>query len=560
MKKIRLAVLALVAAFTLGIALAACGPAITPPGDPNDPNAPKVSIKASTTLEYGAKETLVATVTNTEGVTPTWVSSDSATVSVSSGGEITGLKKGTAKITAKIVVDKKEYTSNECAVTVNDPKVTLEVLTLALDIGAAETLSARTVPANAPVTWASSEPSKATVSDAGEVKGVAQGTANITAKITVGGTEYTSAPCVVTVNPPGWNLALSKYAAVLAVGGSETVTVSSGVAVTWESSNADVAAVSSAGVITAMAPGYAFAIARGEAGIGKVSVWVQGTVEAGSIPISTAAGFMGITLGSSTVKYHLTQDIDFAAVNFAPLGVLGTTGANFAGTLDGNGYALKNIKVDMANGTAAWPRTYINEATAALDNSPADRWQYQHCTIFVQLAATGVIRNLNVIGIEATGHLFNSGLVGNNRGLIENCYVEGKITNYTWWYGIDCPGGMITGINSAGATVKNCLSKAMPNDSMAGFGNDYTWGLTGWNLGAVVNSFAINDDLQPAQPTELALETPAATQTTTVLVPLTNCEAFPSADTKFARFDADKGNFGAQWVFEIGKIPYLIKP
>ena len=59
-------------------------------------------------------------------------------------------------------------------------------------------LTATKVPSSAAVTWASSDTSKATVSN-GTVTGVAAGTATITAKITVDGIDYTD-ECVVTVS------------------------------------------------------------------------------------------------------------------------------------------------------------------------------------------------------------------------------------------------------------------------------------------------------------------------------------------------------------------------
>lgn len=60
-------------------------------------------------------------------------------------------------------------------------------------------LHATTFPAGGTVTWASSATGKATVSDAGLVTGVASGSANITATVTVDGVAYT-ATCAVTVS------------------------------------------------------------------------------------------------------------------------------------------------------------------------------------------------------------------------------------------------------------------------------------------------------------------------------------------------------------------------
>lgn len=77
------------------------------------------------------------------------------------------------------------------------PSVTLDKTTADVTEGETVELTATTVPADAVVTWTSSDNETATVSD-GTVTGVAAGTATITATITVDGTDYT-ATCAVTV-------------------------------------------------------------------------------------------------------------------------------------------------------------------------------------------------------------------------------------------------------------------------------------------------------------------------------------------------------------------------
>ena len=78
-----------------------------------------------------------------------------------------------------------------------NPSVTLSQKTMSLAEGGSKALTATTVPADAEVTWASSDATKATVSD-GTVTAVAEGSADVTATITVDGTDYT-ATCAVTV-------------------------------------------------------------------------------------------------------------------------------------------------------------------------------------------------------------------------------------------------------------------------------------------------------------------------------------------------------------------------
>ena len=78
------------------------------------------------------------------------------------------------------------------------PSVTLDKSTASITVNGTETLAATTVPADAEVTWTSSDENVATVED-GVVTGVAAGDATITASITVDGQSYTDT-CAVTVS------------------------------------------------------------------------------------------------------------------------------------------------------------------------------------------------------------------------------------------------------------------------------------------------------------------------------------------------------------------------
>lgn len=80
--------------------------------------------------------------------------------------------------------------------------ITINPTSATVEIGASILLSANVVPANAEVTWTTSDGTKATVSESGVVTGVAAGTATITATITVDETDYTDT-CSVTVPSAG---------------------------------------------------------------------------------------------------------------------------------------------------------------------------------------------------------------------------------------------------------------------------------------------------------------------------------------------------------------------
>ena len=83
------------------------------------------------------------------------------------------------------------------AIVVN-PSVTVFPSAVSVEAGNKISLSATTVPLGAVVTWSSSAEGKATVDANGEVTGVEEGSATITASITVSGVNYTDT-CTVTV-------------------------------------------------------------------------------------------------------------------------------------------------------------------------------------------------------------------------------------------------------------------------------------------------------------------------------------------------------------------------
>ena len=81
--------------------------------------------------------------------------------------------------------------------------ITLDKSTAAVAAGSDVTITATTVPADAVVTWTSSDETAATV-EAGVVSGLAEGSTTITAKITVEDVDYT-ATCAVTVTAEAQN-------------------------------------------------------------------------------------------------------------------------------------------------------------------------------------------------------------------------------------------------------------------------------------------------------------------------------------------------------------------
>lgn len=139
------------------------------------------------TLIEGESAQLTATVLpdNATDKTVTWTSSDEAIATVSADGIVKAIAEGTAVITA--TADGKSATCNvtvaKMVIDVTD--VQLDKTELTLKEGEEYQLTATVLPDNATyktVTWTSSKPEVATVSETGLVKAVAAGTVVITAK------------------------------------------------------------------------------------------------------------------------------------------------------------------------------------------------------------------------------------------------------------------------------------------------------------------------------------------------------------------------------------------
>ena len=131
--------------------------------------------------------------------------------------------------------------------------------------------------------------------------------------------------------------------------------------------------------------------------------------------------------------------------------------ASFAGTFDGNGHTISNVKIEgVASNTGLFGIVY----------------------------ASGVVKNLTVKGTyEPTGVMSRlGGIAGANHGLIQNCTFDGSIT-------ADSMMGGICGYNWSDGRIINCTSKGTIS------GANKIGGIAGVNDGIVsgcVNSAKVN--------------------------------------------------------------------
>lgn len=232
--------------------------------------------EAITILE-GDEYSLTAT-TVPSGKTVTWSSSDETVATVSSEGTVTGIMKGTAKITARSMGLEKT-----CTVTVADEipieSVVLDKNELTLTTGDSAVLEATVLPEftseDKTVTWTTSDAKVAVVFN-GRVTAIRQGTARITASA---GTH--SAVCTVTVvrSSEDSQIKLDKESLTLSVNETAQLKATlspslSGQSVSWASTNKDVATVDDKGKVTAVSEGAAKVIAMAGAYLAYCDVTV----------------------------------------------------------------------------------------------------------------------------------------------------------------------------------------------------------------------------------------------------------------------------------------------
>ena len=222
--------------------------------------------KSQATVNKAKTITLKATLkpTNATNKGVTWSSSNKKIATVSSGGRVKGIKKGTVTITAKTKDGGYKAT---CKVKVVGPKVTgvkLNKSSVNVTKGKTYQLTETVSPSDAhnkKVTWKSNNKSVATVSATGKITAKKAGRATITVTTEDGKKKAT---CRVTVKNPVKvkSISLSKKASVKA---GESIKLEATVSpdnatnkkVKWESSDTDVAKVNSKGKVTGVSKGNA---------------------------------------------------------------------------------------------------------------------------------------------------------------------------------------------------------------------------------------------------------------------------------------------------------------
>jgi uncharacterized protein YjdB len=218
--------------------------------------APKSTIDVSETM------TIVANVlpTNASEKSITWSSSNPNVLTVDTNGVVRGVSPGTAdvKVTTQNGIEK------TIRLTIVQPVSSIDLSASKTTINVDETATIFTIirPINASntnLTWSSSNPGIVSVSADGVVRGIATGTATVTASST-NGISQTITINVVQLNPT--SISMNRSQVGLEINESlqlqATMLPSNAIgALTWSSSDSSIATVSSNGEVTALSEGVA---------------------------------------------------------------------------------------------------------------------------------------------------------------------------------------------------------------------------------------------------------------------------------------------------------------
>lgn len=355
-----------------------------------------------------------------EGQNVTWSSEDTSICTIAANGLITAKSIGNTMITATITYAGNIY-ADQCNVIVGEPKVTLDKSTISMYVSDTQSLVASVIAVDgmnitsetkSDISWSTSNSSVATVDSNGAVKGIAKGTATITAKYVFCGITY-SATCTVTVEGKP-SISLNKSSLSMYIGDTSTLTatvIPTNSSVSWSSSNTSVAMVSSSGKITAVSNGTATITAsfRYNGVIYSTTCTVTVTKPSISVSISSSSIWLGDTTyvsKSGNIPSGVTVSWSSSNTSVATVNSSGTvTGvgggsATITGsfTYGGNKYsASTTVKITTSNSV----RTFFIYPSSDSDKHIIASG-YASSTVFTLNANLGFVANKVTIQVTST--------------------------------------------------------------------------------------------------------------------------------------------------------------
>jgi len=320
-----------------------------------------------------------------------WTSSKPAVATVSSEGKLTAKSIGTAIITCS-TTDGSNLKAT-CKVTVGKAVTSLKLNkdTINWTVGKSGSFKATVSPSDAinkSLSWSSSDPDVATITQSGKLTAVSEGVAIITCK-TKDGSELEDT-CKVTVGKEVASVKLNAGTIKWPVGktGYFKATVSPSDAINdsllWSSSNSKVAAITQSGKLTAVSVGTAVITCKAKDGSGKYA----------TCKVTVGKAVAAVKLNTSTINW-----------------TVGKTGS-FKATVSPSNAVNKSLlwtssDPDVATITQNGKLTAVSEGTAIITCKAKDgSGKYATCKVTVGKEITSVKLNASTIrwSIGKTGY------------------------------------------------------------------------------------------------------------------------------------------------------------
>ena len=187
--------------------------------------------------------------------------------------------------------------------------------------------------------------------------------------------------------------------------------------------------------------------------------------------IRTAEDFQNIGADGKAAEgtYVLANDIDCSSIsNFEPIGQYFSetdpTNFYFHGILDGDGYAIKNVRCSYSDGPTGisgenYPSNYdVFQGNPKFSN-PAHQ-SGDNVGIFQVIGSSGVVRNLTFDNCSVHGRTIVGIVAANCMGHVENVLIKNNcsVKMDTHFYDDDCNTGAAFGIVAGSGTVTNVVS------------------------------------------------------------------------------------------------------
>jgi hypothetical protein len=172
--------------------------------------------------------------------------------------------------------------------------------------------------------------------------------------------------------------------------------------------------------------------------------------------ICTAAQFNNIGVNPLYLDKHfrLYAHVDLASFTANSFQLIGSLAAPFTGTFNGGRKIVSNFTFN-------------------------DNLQ-DYVGLFRRIGGTGLVKNLGMTSATVVGQTFVGALVGENTGIVSNCYAKGNVT------GSSRVGGLAGRFweTDATSTIKNSYAEGTVT------GADFVGGLTGWMRGSISKNYA----------------------------------------------------------------------